>query len=218
MVKGISGGERKRTSIGVELITEPSILFLDEPTTGLDSFTATSVIEVLNALAASGRTVISTIHQPNSEMFEKFDQLMLLALGKVIYMNRTDKSIEYFSKLGYKCPLHSNPCDFFMEIMSIETYDVDDGDADNLVRKRSEAEENFHSKIENLSKIYENSELKCNTNDLHPEAINIADQNIKNYTANYILQFWLLTQRAVRNNLRLKLTSYVKVVSALITA
>jgi len=51
LVKGISGGERKRTSIGVELITDPNLIFLDEPTTGLDSFTATSVVEVLKGLS-----------------------------------------------------------------------------------------------------------------------------------------------------------------------
>ena len=63
LVKGVSGGERKRTSIGVELITDPSLIFLDEPTTGLDSFTATSVMETLGDLAwKDGRTVISTIH------------------------------------------------------------------------------------------------------------------------------------------------------------
>lgn len=62
LVKGVSGGERKRCSIGVELITDPTLIFLDEPTTGLDSFTATSVMETLRELADSGRTVISTIH------------------------------------------------------------------------------------------------------------------------------------------------------------
>ena len=69
LVKGVSGGERKRTSIGVELITDPTLIFLDEPTTGLDSFTATSVMETLKELAMSGRTIISTIHQPNSDIF-----------------------------------------------------------------------------------------------------------------------------------------------------
>ena len=63
LVKGVSGGERKRTSIGVELITDPNLIFLDEPTTGLDSFTATSVMESLGDLARKdNRTVISTIH------------------------------------------------------------------------------------------------------------------------------------------------------------
>jgi ABC-type multidrug transport system ATPase subunit len=71
LVKGVSGGERKRTSVGVELITDPSLIFLDEPTTGLDSFTATSVMEMLGDMARNeNRTVISTIHQPNSDTFE----------------------------------------------------------------------------------------------------------------------------------------------------
>jgi len=79
LVKGVSGGERKRTSIGVELITDPNLIFLDEPTTGLDSFTATSVVEVLWEMANQGRTVISTIHQPNSDIFNLFDKLMIMA-------------------------------------------------------------------------------------------------------------------------------------------
>ena len=58
LIKGVSGGERKRTSIGVELITDPNLIFLDEPTTGLDSFTATSVMETLKDLAKSGRTIV----------------------------------------------------------------------------------------------------------------------------------------------------------------
>ena len=62
LIRGVSGGERKRTSIGVELITDPNLIFLDEPTTGLDSYTATSVIETLRDLTYSGKTVISTIH------------------------------------------------------------------------------------------------------------------------------------------------------------
>jgi len=73
LVKGVSGGERKRTSIGVELITDPYLVFLDEPTTGLDSFTATSVMETLKDLAKSGRTIVQTIHQPNSDIFEMMD-------------------------------------------------------------------------------------------------------------------------------------------------
>lgn len=72
-MKGVSGGERKRTSIGVELITDPSLVFLDEPTTGLDSYTAFGVMETLKELAAQGRTIVQTIHQPNSDIFDMFD-------------------------------------------------------------------------------------------------------------------------------------------------
>lgn len=121
LIKGVSGGERKRTSIGVELITDPSLIFLDEPTTGLDSFTATSVMETLRDLASSGRTIIQTIHQPNSDIFEMMDQLMLIAKGKIIYFNQANKAVDYFTSISFKCPELSNPSDYFMSIMSIET-------------------------------------------------------------------------------------------------
>ena len=138
LVKGVSGGERKRCSIGVELITDPNLIFLDEPTTGLDSFTATSVCETLRDLANSGRTIISTIHQPNSDIFENFDRLMLLAQGKVIYFNEARFSVDYFASLGpqFKCPELSNPADHFMTIMSIESHEVQiDLELDKAERK-----------------------------------------------------------------------------------
>jgi ABC-type multidrug transport system ATPase subunit len=128
LVKGVSGGERKRTSIGVELITDPNLIFLDEPTTGLDSFTATSVIESLRQLSKSGRTVISTIHQPNSDIFETFDQLMLMAAGKIIYYNKASLAVDYFSSIGKPCPDMTNPADYFMSIMSVEAQEAEDED------------------------------------------------------------------------------------------
>ena len=131
LVKGVSGGERKRTSIGVELITDPSLVFLDEPTTGLDSFTATSVMETLGDLARYGnRTVVSTIHQPNSDIFEMFDRLLLLARGKIIFLNRADLSVEYFGALDYQCPELSNPCDFFMSMMSKESIEFESAEGE----------------------------------------------------------------------------------------
>jgi len=100
LIRGISGGERKRTSIGVELLSNPSVIFLDEPTTGflwnlnriswifhsgLDSASALNIVGILKTLTQKGRTVISTIHQPSSEIFMNFDQLVLLVMGEVIY-------------------------------------------------------------------------------------------------------------------------------------
>ena len=126
LVKGISGGERKRTSIGVELITDPSLIFLDEPTTGLDSYTATQLMTTLKNLAESGRTVIQTIHQPNSDIYETFDKLMLLAAGKIIYFNDSSKAVDYFAGITFKCPSLTNPSDFFMSIMSKESIEIED--------------------------------------------------------------------------------------------
>lgn len=125
LIKGISGGERKRTSIGVELITDPSLIFLDEPTTGLDSYTATQLMVTLRSLADSGRTIIQTIHQPNSDIYETFDKLMLLAMGKVLYFNDCSKAVNYFTSIDYKNPALSTPSDYFMMIMSRESIEIE---------------------------------------------------------------------------------------------
>lgn len=84
-IRGVSGGEKKRTSIGLELLINPSIIFLDEPTTGLDSTTSLNLIRFLNRLAKQGRTVISTIHQPSSEIFMEFHHIVLMVDGHIIY-------------------------------------------------------------------------------------------------------------------------------------
>lgn len=77
--KGISGGERKRASIGVELLINPSVLMLDEPTSGLDSTTSMHVLSMLRHLAGGGRAVVTTIHQPSSRLYQQLDKLLLLS-------------------------------------------------------------------------------------------------------------------------------------------
>lgn len=159
LVKGVSGGERKRTSIGVELITDPSLIFLDEPTTGLDSFTATSVMEILRNLAIDeGRTVISTIHQPNSDIYEMFDRLMLLARGKIIYLNEACHAVDYFSSIGEPCPELSNPADFFMTMMSIESIELDEQSGAEFVDKDA-IEDKYQKKIIMFDESYKGSAL-----------------------------------------------------------
>ena len=84
--KVISGGERKRTAIGVELITEPNVVLLDEPTSGLDSFTAVKICKLLQKLAREqGKTICATIHQPSSQAFAFFDRLILMCDGHIVY-------------------------------------------------------------------------------------------------------------------------------------
>ena len=102
----------------MELIANPPMLFLDEPTSGLDTFTAFTVVKSLKRLAKQGRTVIATIHQPGSEIFHLFDDLIILSEGHIIYCGDAAASIDYFARLGYPCPRYSNPADFyFMEIL-----------------------------------------------------------------------------------------------------
>lgn len=150
LFKGVSGGERKRTSIGVELITDPSLIFLDEPTTGLDSFTAASVMETLNDLAKSGRTIITTIHQPNSDIFLSFDRLLLMARGKIIYFNEAKLAVDYFSSLGdrFRCPEWDNPADFFMDMISIESIETEDPRTPGRPRPESDIQDEYARSIQ----------------------------------------------------------------------
>lgn len=120
LIRGLSGGEKKRASVGVELLINPSLIFLDEPTTGLDSTTALNLIRLLNRLANAGRTVVTTVHQPSSEIFLEFDMIMLMLDGNIIYHSHARDSMRYFSTLGMPVPPHSNPMDHYMKLMNKE--------------------------------------------------------------------------------------------------
>eukprot|EP00420_Gonyaulax_spinifera_P020672 CAMPEP_0197910074 /NCGR_PEP_ID=MMETSP1439-20131203/70204_1 /TAXON_ID=66791 /ORGANISM="Gonyaulax spinifera, Strain CCMP409" /LENGTH=619 /DNA_ID=CAMNT_0043531693 /DNA_START=30 /DNA_END=1889 /DNA_ORIENTATION=- len=114
LIKGISGGERKRTAIGAELITNPKITFLDEPTSGLDSAASYNVINVLKELTRLEQSVLCTIHQPSSEIFLLFDVAIFLAAGRVAYQGPPSGIRPHFEQLGLVCPAEYNPADFVM--------------------------------------------------------------------------------------------------------
>ncbi|XP_020625255.1 protein white-like [Orbicella faveolata] len=118
-LRGISGGEKKRLSFASEVITDPPLLFADEPTSGLDSFMAQSLVTALQQLAAQGRTIICTIHQPSSEVYAMFDSILLLAEGRTAYMGSRSDAIQYFDSLGYPCPDNFNPADHFVHTLAI---------------------------------------------------------------------------------------------------
>ncbi|KAM6220509.1 broad substrate specificity ATP-binding cassette transporter ABCG2 [Rhynchocyon petersi] len=117
-IRGVSGGERKRTSIGMELITDPSILFLDEPTTGLDSSTANAVLLLLKRMSKQGRTIIFSIHQPRYSIFKLFDSLTLLAAGRLMFHGPAQEALDYFASAGYSCEPYNNPADFFLDVIN----------------------------------------------------------------------------------------------------
>lgn len=118
--KVLSGGERKRASIGVELVSDPSIILLDEPTSGLDSFKAQSICALLNRLARNkGKTILATIHSPSSEAFYYFDKLILMADGFIVYQGDAKQSIQHFRLINKPVPPFTNPADFFMKILSV---------------------------------------------------------------------------------------------------
>jgi ABC-type multidrug transport system ATPase subunit len=121
LIKGISGGEKRRVTIAVQILTDPRILLLDEPTSGLDAFTANSIMEVLHGLAMEGRTLILTIHQARSDLFKHFGNVLLLARGgSPVYAGAARDMLGYFTRQGYECPTHTNPADFALDLITID--------------------------------------------------------------------------------------------------
>ncbi|KAF7858836.1 hypothetical protein EAF04_008878 [Stromatinia cepivora] len=116
----ISGGQRKRVSIGMELAAAPMALFLDEPTSGLDATAANSIMKTLKALSRLGMTIVTIIHQPRQEIFESLDSLVLLGAGRMIYLGPQVGVKPHFESLGFKFPEHGNPSDVMGDIIAGE--------------------------------------------------------------------------------------------------
>ena len=119
--KGCSGGEKRRTSLAVQLLANPSVLFCDEVTTGLDAASAFQLVKTLKQLARKGRTIIITIHQPRSEIWGLFDHLVLLTRGSPVYSGPAQPCLEYFAKLGHELPPFVNPAEHLIDLAAIDT-------------------------------------------------------------------------------------------------
>ncbi|VVC93866.1 unnamed protein product [Leptidea sinapis] len=124
LCRDLSGGQKRRVAVALELLSDPSLLFLDEPTTGLDSSASTSLVSLLSGLARGGRTVIATIHQPSALIFEKIDTVYCLAGGTTLYSGPRASLLPALESADLRCPPYHNPADFLMEVASGE-YDVD---------------------------------------------------------------------------------------------
>lgn len=147
-MRGISGGERKRLCIALEILTQPSILFLDEPTTGLDTASAYIVAMTMRMMATEWKTtIVTSIHQPNGDVFSLFDDLCLLSTGQLVFFGDAHKAKEVciivytftfiarrclfsevhfvsffqlFQLAGFPCPVRSNPSDHFLRCINTD--------------------------------------------------------------------------------------------------
>lgn len=124
VTRDLSGGQKRRLAVALELLSDPCLLFLDEPTTGLDSSASASLVALLSVLARGGRTLVATIHQPSALLFEKLDTVHCLANGRTLYRGPRANLVPALTNAGLRCPPYHNPADFLMEVASGE-YDYD---------------------------------------------------------------------------------------------
>uniref|UniRef100_A0A8C2AUV6 ATP-binding cassette, sub-family G (WHITE), member 2c n=1 Tax=Cyprinus carpio TaxID=7962 RepID=A0A8C2AUV6_CYPCA len=210
-LRGVSGGEKKRCSIGMELITAPSLLFLDEPTTGLDANTANSIMELLQKLSKKGKTVIFSIHQPRYSIFSQFDHLTLINKGEITYAGAANKAISYFEDLGYKCEPFNNPADFFLDVTNGTVLP-------QIHNNKSEKCSNSDEMVENdnpLAVIYRKSPNFLNVKDRLTHISDALDPEVTKgdrvgYATPFYYQLMLVSGRTIRNILRNPQTSYAQ--------
>lgn len=211
-IRGISGGERKRCSIGMELITSPSLIFLDEPTTGLDANTANSLMRLLHTISRKGKTVIFSIHQPRYSIFRQFDHMTLMNKGEIIFAGAADKALGYFEKAGYKCEAFNNPADFFLDIINGEIPPTLDTPAPGLQTNALVSCEDknqlafYYRQSEFYSEVEETlRQITCST---VPKQHGFRDKDV--YATPFFYQLLIVSLRTMKNILRNPQTSYAQ--------
>jgi ABC-type multidrug transport system ATPase subunit len=186
--RGCSGGEKRRTSLGVQLLANPSVLFLDEVTTGLDATSALQLIQTLKDLARKGRTIIVTLHQPRSEIWGLFDHLILLTGGSLVYSGPTDSCLSYFEKLRYTLPTFVNPAEYLIDLAAIDT-------------RSQELEEQSLTRVQRLVESWKVSSLRVR----EKEAVNLEIPNTISSVigrSSFIRQLRVQTARTLKTTWR----------------
>ncbi|KAH0747418.1 hypothetical protein KY285_009075 [Solanum tuberosum] len=115
-IRGVSGGERKRVSIAHEMLINPSLLILDEPTSGLDATAAYRLVSTLGSLAKKGKTIITSVHQPSSRVFQMFNSVLVLSEGRCLYFGKGNEAMSYFESVGFSPSFPMNPADFLLDL------------------------------------------------------------------------------------------------------
>uniref|UniRef100_A0A5B7APC2 Putative ABC transporter G family member 21 n=1 Tax=Davidia involucrata TaxID=16924 RepID=A0A5B7APC2_DAVIN len=167
LFRGVSGGERKRVSIGQEMLVNPSLLLLDEPTSGLDSTTAQRIVAKLRGLARGGRTVITTIHQPSSRLYWMFDRVVVLSEGCPIYSGSAGRVMEYFGSIGYVPGFNfMNPADFLLDLANGVAPDTKQDDQQEF-QGRSDHHDDQNSTKQSLVSSYRKNLYPALKDEIH---------------------------------------------------
>ncbi|KAM6959775.1 broad substrate specificity ATP-binding cassette transporter ABCG2-like [Tautogolabrus adspersus] len=224
LIRGISGGERKRTNIGMELIIDPSVLFLDEPTTGLDASTANSVLLLLKRMANNGRTIILSIHQPRYSIYRLFDSLTLLVNGKQVYHAPAHGALDYFSDIGYTCEPHNNPADFFLDIINgdstaaaLSGAENEDPESDSAVTSRRGIEDKLVEEYRN-SLYFQQTKAEIERITQGRQVTTKTPSRTITYNTSFMTQFRWVLKRTFKNLMLNPQTSVAQIAVTLFLA
>ncbi|XP_063709394.1 ABC transporter G family member 2-like [Culicoides brevitarsis] len=231
----LSGGEKKRLSIGVELITNPSVMFFDEPTSGLDSVSSLQVIKHLRELAHDGRTIIVVVHQPSSSLLQLFDDLYILTNGNCIYNGALDEMVESFQQVGLNCPNYYNRADFALEVASFgmkndteeaENVEIMKNGLERLISlNKMKAKESEDYGIDCLDDGSVSVEQKMLLGDMTPRSSKdgsisseVEEENRKSYETSMMKQILVLTQRSMLCTIRDLYFAQLRVIAHVVVA
>jgi ABC-type multidrug transport system ATPase subunit len=188
---GISVEERKRLTIGMELVAKPQILFLDEPTSGLDSQSSYNIIKFIRKLADAGMPLVCTIHQPSSVLFEYFDRILLLGKGgKVTYFGDIGKGshtlLDYFERNGARhCTGDENPAEYILEAIGAGVGGKTDKDWVQIWKSSPEAHE-VRTEIDDKKK----KAVAHDVNDIPLEFATSRSYQLKQLYVRFNIIFW----------------------------
>ncbi|KAF9906685.1 hypothetical protein BX616_000647 [Lobosporangium transversale] len=198
VIRGISGGEKRRVTIGIELLSSPSILLLDEPTSGLSSTDALNVANAIKELAHRGRAVVLTVHQPRSDIYELFDDLLLLSQGNAVYFGKAQAAATYFEGLGHECPVGWNIADYFLDLITLhQDNGVTESSQEDFAKKYADyLATNPNAYLIQLLKQHQTTSEKIERNDLLSQ---FKEAYTTEYATTTFTQTMLLTQRSLTN-------------------
>jgi len=207
LIRGVSGGERRRCSIATQLIRLPPLIFLDEPTSGLDSAASFKIITYINQLAKElGLVVVATIHQPSSETFNLFDKLLLIANGKPMYFGGLNLAPSYFEGIGYPVPQYMNPADFYLSEINVDFHEQEE--AVKTINAFSKAWE-FSSLRSELFNRLESYLVKAEVNEEDEDERPTLDSD--SYPQSFTSQTLILIERSLVNGRRNILAYWIRI-------
>lgn len=192
----LSGGERRRLSIALELVSNPKVFIADEPTTGLDSAQAQkSFLAIVRAARERNIPFICSLHQPRASIWKELDYFILMAPGgRIVYQGDREHSVVYFANLGYKCPKETTPAEYFIDLVTVDSEDEEQAKIDNeRIQFLTSA---FHDYQKTALKKMDQSWVKPLS------ALAVRDRSRDHYHRRFPVRVYALFIRSLRQNLR----------------